>query len=52
MSSVKWSDEDDVIVGADSMEKEEGEEEGTTMAMAVWDALEEAVEAADAPGHE
>ena len=46
MSSVKWSDEDDVIVGAESME------EGTTMAMAVWDALEEAVEAADAPGHE
>ena len=51
MSSVKWSDEDDVIVGADGNE-EEGEEEGTTMAMAVWDALEEAVEAADAPGHE
>ena len=51
MSSVKWSDEDDVIVGADIME-EEAEEEGTTMAMAVWDALEEAVEAADAPGHE
>ena len=50
MSSVKWSDEDDVIVGADSNEEEE--EEGTTMAMAVWDALEEAVEAADAPGHE
>ena len=47
MSTVKWSDEDDVIVGAESME-----EEGTTMAMAVWDALEEAVEAADAPGHE
>ena len=48
MSTVKWSDEDDVIVGADGNE----EEEGTTMAMAVWDALEEAVEAADAPGHE
>ena len=47
MSTVKWSDEDDVIVGADG-----NEEEGTTMAMAVWDALEEAVEAADAPGHE
>ena len=46
MSSVKWSDEDELIVGAEGLE-------GTTMAMAVWDALEEAEEvSSDAPGHE
>ena len=46
MSSVKWSDEDEVIVGADNSL------EGTTVAMAVWDAMEEAEEVSDAPGHE
>ena len=45
MAWVKWSDDDELIVGADSLE-------GTTMAMAVWDALEEAEEVSDAPGHE
>ena len=47
MSSVKWSDDDDVIAGADSLDLE-----GTTVAPAVWDALEEAEEISDAPGHE
>ena len=48
MSSVKWSDEDEVIVGGeDSLDLE-----GTTVAMAVWDALEEVEEVSDAPGHE